>query len=947
MFQQGEDESLYVAWERFKRLLRRCPMHGIDLKTQMDIVYHAFNDISKGIIDASCCGAFKRKSAEEAKELIEELAKCNMKTPSEFSRGNSRGKGIMELSKMTAMEAKLDAIMHRMDKQERKTYTAHEIGAVEREILKGSAERATEEQFYDAEEVKYLGEQRNYHFKPNTNLPAHYHPALRNHENFSYGGGASQGPRHGQNPPQGYQQPLRFQQQQQGNEQRNEYQGQMRAQSFEEQMLQFMGDNKKLLNLHEQKFGELEATATNFQIFQNTINASLKNLETQVGQLALNLQSQKKDAFPSDTKKNPKDCMAVQLRSGKELEKMKEKNDSSKEEESPEKEEALKKKKERVDRRDIQGSRSAVPFPQRLQKSKIEEQFARFFRTFQKLEISMPFTEVVTQMPLYAKFLKDMLSKKRKIVEEGIVNLTATCSAVIKKELPEKMKDSGSFTIPCIIGGVEFQKALCDSGASINLMPLSVAKQLSLGEFIPTTITLQMADRSMVKPEGVLEDVLVTVGKFVFPVDFIILDMEVDSQVPLLLGRPFLATGAALIDMQKGVLTLRVGEEATAFNLIKSMQNIDIDRENCNVVDDVYTYNPDVHNDCNAQIFINEKEINSQYIEDDYSDCPYNSFHSIETVLSLKQNRNDKGENNEKEEIHQETSEEGLVLKELPSHLKYAYLESSKRKPVIISARLSDTEEQRLLKILKKHKESIAWSIEELKGISPSICMHKILLEETSKPSVEHQRRLNPMMKEVVRKEVLKLLNAGFIYAISDSPWVSPVHVVPKKGGFIVIRNEKNELIPTRTVTGWRVCIDYRKLNTATRKDHFPLPFIDQMLDRLAGHPHFCFLDGYSGYNQIAIAPEDQDKTTFTCPYGTFAFRRMPFGLCNAPATFQRCMMSMFSDLVEEVMEIFMDDFTVYGSSFDQCLKNLETVLQRCQDKQLALNWEKCHFMVT
>ena len=458
-------------------------------------------------------------------------------------------------------------------------------------------------------------------------------------------------------------------------------------------MLQFMGDNKKLLNLHEQKFAELGATATNFQNFQNTTNPSLKNLETQVGQLALTLQSQKKDAFPSDTKKNPKDCMAVQLRSGKELEEMKEKNDSNKEEESPEKREALEKKNEGVDRKDIQGSRPAVPFTQRLQKSRIEEQFARFLKTFQKLEISMPFTEVVTQMPLYAKFLKDILSKKRKIVEEGIVNLTATCSAVIKKELPEKMKDPGSFTIPCIIGGVEFQKALCDSGASINLMPLSVAKQLSLGEVIPTTITLQMADRSMVKPERVLEDVLVTVGKFVFPVDFIILDMEEDSQIPLLLGRPFLATGAALIDMQKGVLTLRVGEEAAAFNLIKSMQNIDIDIENCNVVDDVYTYNPDVHNDCNVQNFINEKEMNSQYIEDDYSACPYNSFHSVEIVLSLKQNRNDKGENNEKGEIHQETSEEGLVLKELPSHLNYAYLETQKKKPVIISAKLSDAEE--------------------------------------------------------------------------------------------------------------------------------------------------------------------------------------------------------------------------------------------------------------
>ena len=238
-------------------------------------------------------------------------------------------------------------------------------------------------------------------------------------------------------------------------------------------------------------------------------------------------------------------------------------------------------------------------------------------------------------------------------------------------------------------------------------------------------------------------------------------------------------------------------------------------------------------------------------------------------------------------------------MKELPIHLKYEFLELEKRKPVIISAALTEAEEQKLLVILRKYKEAIAWSIEDLKGISPSICMHKILLEDNAKTSIEHQRRLNPVIKEVVRKKVLKWLNAGFIYAISDSSWVSLVHVVPKKGGFTVIRNEKNELIPTRTVTGWRVCIDYRKLNTATRKDNFPLPFIDQMLDRLAGHPHFCFLDGYSGYNQIAIAPEDQEKTTFTCPFGTFAFRRMPFGLCNAPGTFQRCMMSIFSNLAE------------------------------------------------
>ncbi|GJQ99996.1 reverse transcriptase domain-containing protein [Tanacetum coccineum] len=183
-------------------------------------------------------------------------------------------------------------------------------------------------------------------------------------------------------------------------------------------------------------------------------------------------------------------------------------------------------------------------------------------------------------------------------------------------------------------------------------------------------------------------------------------------------------------------------------------------------------------------------------------------------------------------------------------------------------------------------------------------------MEENAKPVVQHQRRVNPKIHEVIKQEVIKLLDAGLIYPISDSPWVSPVHCVPKKGGITVVKNEENELIPTRLVTGWRVCIDYRKLNDATRKDHFPLPFMDQMLERLAGNEYYCFLDGFSGYFQIPIDPLDQEKTTFTCPYGTFAYRRMPFGLCNAPGTFQR------------------------------------TMLQRCEDNNLVLNWEKMPFMV-
>ena len=175
MFQQGEDESLYTAWERYKRLLKRCPIHGLDLKTQIDIVYHSMNDTSKGIIDASCCGAIKRKSAEEARDLIADLAKCNMKAPSGFSGSNSRtrGSGIIELNKMAAMEQKLDVIMHRMDKQDKKLHSTHEIGALERDGIRRSDEGPTEEDPYAVEEANYLNEQRRYHFKPNPNLPAH------------------------------------------------------------------------------------------------------------------------------------------------------------------------------------------------------------------------------------------------------------------------------------------------------------------------------------------------------------------------------------------------------------------------------------------------------------------------------------------------------------------------------------------------------------------------------------------------------------------------------------------------------------------------------------------------------------------------------------------------------------------------------------------------------
>nr|GEY39963.1 reverse transcriptase domain-containing protein [Tanacetum cinerariifolium] len=201
--------------------------------------------------------------------------------------------------------------------------------------------------------------------------------------------------------------------------------------------------------------------------------------------------------------------------------------------------------------------------------------------------------------------------------------------------------------------------------------------------------------------------------------------------------------------------------------------------------------------------------------------------------------------------------------------------------PVIIAKDLSDEEKTALITVLKSHKQAISWKLFDIKGINLEFCTHKILMEEDFKPAVQHQRRVNLKIYDVIKKE----------------------------GGFTIVKNEDNELIQTRLVMGWRVCIDYRKLNEATRKDHFPLPFMDQMLERLAGNEYYCFLDGFLGDFQIPIDLKDQEKTTFTCPYGMFAYRRMPFGLCNAPGTFQRCMMAIFHDMIKKTMEVFLDDF--------------------------------------
>nr|GEZ26454.1 reverse transcriptase domain-containing protein [Tanacetum cinerariifolium] len=400
--------------------------------------------------------------------------------------------------------------------------------------------------------------------------------------------------------------------------------------------------------------------------------------------------------------------------------------------------------------------------------------------------------------------------------------------------------------------------ALADLGASINLMPYSVWKKLSLPDLTPTCMTLELADRSISRPVRVVEDVYVKVGSFHFLVDFVVVDFDADPRVPLILERSFLKTGKALIDVFKEYAQEVLGFSDTASSGNPTLLSDPI------ISATSLTLTPFRESD----FLLEEGDILllESFLNDDLSSPPPNQRNSLLEVskeLKICEAKTEKSSVDEPPVIE---------LKALPPHLEYAFLEGDNKLPVIIAKDLSVEEKAALITVLKSHKRAIAWKLSDIKGINPEFCSQKILLEEDFTPAVQHQRRVNPKIHDAIKKE----------------------------GGFTIVENEENELIPTRLVTGWRICIDYRKLNEATQKDHFPLPFIDQMLERLAGNQYCCFFDGFSGYFQIPIDPKDQEKTTFTCPYGTFAYRRMPFGLCNAPGMFQWCMMAIFHDMIEK-----------------------------------------------
>nr|GEY46143.1 reverse transcriptase domain-containing protein [Tanacetum cinerariifolium] len=431
--------------------------------------------------------------------------------------------------------------------------------------------------------------------------------------------------------------------------------------------------------------------------------------------------------------------------------------------------------------KNVQPLKPSIPYLSRLHDQKIRDkandQKEKFFKIFKDLDFNISFADALILMPKFGPTIKSLLTKKDKLFELARTPLNEHCSVVLLKKLPKKLGDPGKFLISCDFSRMDECLALADLNASINLIPLSVWNKLSLPELSPTCMTLELTDRLISRPVGVAEDVFVKVGTFHFPDDFVVVDFDVDPRVLLILERSFLKTGRALIDVCEGELTLPC-EEYSQEVLGLSVSGNPTPSTKPIISNSSPTLTPFADSDflleeTDAFLAIDDEPISSK-INGSYYD-------SDGDILLLEKFLNDDPsspplppqelkvvESNEKSSIDEPPVVE---LKDLPPHLEYAFLDGDDKLPVIIAKDVKDEEKTALIKVLKSHKQALAWQLSNIK---------------------------------------------------------------------------ENELIPTRLVTGWRVCINYRKLNDATRKDHFPLPFMDQILERLAGNEYYCFLDGFS-----------------------------------------------------------------------------------------------------
>ncbi|GKA57909.1 reverse transcriptase domain-containing protein [Tanacetum coccineum] len=453
------------------------------------------------------------------------------------------------------------------------------------------------------------------------------------------------------------------------------------------------------------------------------------------------------------------------------------------------------------------------------------------------------FADALIHMPKFAPMFKKLLNNTDKLIKLTKTPLNENCTTVALKKLPEKLGDPGQFLIPCEF--LEFDNCLA---------------------------LADLADRTISRPTGVAENVFVKVGKFYFLADFVVLDFIADPRVSFILGRPFLSTAHALIDVYEGEITLRHDDQSLtlkcgdtpsiSYNNLESLNRVDLIDATCEEYSQEVLGFSDVVASGNPTPAFDPIVSNSSPTLTPFGEINFLLFEETDAFLAI----DDEPISPEIDATYYDPEGDILLLESLlnsdpslsPNRGNYLpKIRSGKslkfvKQPNLQSMNLpSDDEKTALIKVLKSRKQAIAWKLSDIKGINPEFCSHKILMEDDYEPTIEHQRRVNLKIHDVIKKEVEKLLDAGLIYPISDSPWVSPVHCVPKKGGMTVVTNDENE-----------------------------------------------------------------------------------------------CMMAIFHDMIEKTMEVFMDNFSVFGNSFLTCLTNLEKMLKRCEDTNLALNWEKSHFMV-
>ncbi|CAN6567565.1 unnamed protein product [Malus baccata var. baccata] len=863
--QQEEGESFPTYYERFKSLVASCPQHQMKEELLLQYFYEGLLPLERQMLDASAGGALVDKTPMAAKVLIANRALNAQQYEGVGQRGPPRHQvhEVSSTSDIHSQLANLTSIVSQMaEGMKIQGPVVCGVCSIQGHASEKCPQLIENGGWESANAIGFQSQNQSRH-DPYSNT---YNPGWRDHPNFKW------------REPQQHQNQGGFRQQPPGFFPKPYGPPQNQAQSGPSASGTSL-DNDALLKILTKLSNGQEDQAKAMQNQDKRVD----QLEKQIGQIAEFVgKFRDPGQLPSSTIPNPKggfeSAKAITLRSGKEVGAgSSSKTDHNEDELLQMEEEEPKQPTAKVvpplpqvpnvlnlpnlspKGKNVSNSvhtnvfPSNVPFPSRFMQTKKEEAEKDILETFRKVQVNIPLLDAIKQVPRYAKFLKELCTTRKRMSTKEVVKVGENVSAILQRKLPPKCKDPGSFTIPCVIGNTRFESAMLDLGASINVMPYSIYASMNLGALKNDGVIIQLADRSNAYPKGVLEDVLVQVNNLVFPADFYVLEMDESDHapsLPILLGRPFMKTARTKIDVYSGTLSMEFDGDVVNFNLSDSIK-YPSDDHSCFSIDIIDSlaqgYLDDLNDDALEKVITRGMELKTKGADCMHAHGIQDSLHAVppseellEVVAALESSPKLDGKYTNRESIPISTNKllpsivqaPVLELKPLPSHLKYIFLGENETLPAIISSSLTAQEEEKLLRVLKEFKSALGWTLADIKGISPTTCMHHIFLEKGAKPTRKAQRRLNPPMMEVVKKEIIKLLDCGVIYPISDSRWVSPVQCVPKKSGVTVVANAENELVPQRIQTGWRVCIDYRKLNTTTRKDHFPLPFIDQMLER-------------------------------------------------------------------------------------------------------------------